>query len=247
MNARRRTILVFVLIAMGAASASALECRNQRFRDASFAVCWIDLPSDDLRLYWQDSSGRPYSSFANVGRHLEHNEELLWATNAGIFSPEKRPLGWHVEDGRTRIPVNRDSGDGNFFLQPNGAFVVSGGRARILKTDEIDPDAPGIRLAVQSGPLLLARGAISPLFRAGSMNRLIRSGVGVRDGRAVFVISEDPVSFFDFARLFRDGLGCGDALYLDGVISKFYCPSIGRRDAGDGFAGILAVVGKKSR
>jgi uncharacterized protein YigE (DUF2233 family) len=38
----------------------------------------------------------------------------------------------------------------------------------------------------------------------------------------VFAVSEAPVNFHGFARLFRDELGCRDALFLDGTISQFY-------------------------
>jgi hypothetical protein len=44
-----------------------------------------------------------------------------------------------------------------------------------------------------------------------------RTGVGVRaDGKVIFAISEEAVSFDAFARLFRDALNCPNALFLDG-------------------------------
>jgi uncharacterized protein YigE (DUF2233 family) len=46
----------------------------------------------------------------------------------------------------------------------------------------------------------------------------------------LFVISEDPINFYDFAVLFRDRLKCGDALYLDGNVSSLYSQSLGRHD-----------------
>ena len=39
---------------------------------------------------------------------------------------------------------------------------------------------------------------------------------------AVRAVSEAPLTFHAFARLFRDTLGCRDALYLDGTLSKMY-------------------------
>jgi uncharacterized protein YigE (DUF2233 family) len=62
-------------------------------------------------------------------------------------------------------------------------------------------------------------------------SRLIRNGVGVvSDSEVVFVISEGPVNFYDFAALFRDRLHCADALYLDGNVSSLYARSLGRAD-----------------
>jgi uncharacterized protein YigE (DUF2233 family) len=51
------------------------------------------------------------------------------------------------------------------------------------------------------------------------------------DGRvAVFAISERPVTFGAFARLFRDDLGCRNALFLDGTVSSLYAPNLSRSD-----------------
>ncbi|HSF63629.1 MAG TPA: phosphodiester glycosidase family protein, partial [Paracoccaceae bacterium] len=61
-----------------------------------------------------------------------------------------------------------------------------------------------------------------------------RNGVGVSaDGaRAVFAITARPVNFHVFARLFRDGLGLPQALFLDGQVSRLYAPAIRRNDFG---------------
>jgi uncharacterized protein YigE (DUF2233 family) len=48
----------------------------------------------------------------------------------------------------------------------------------------------------------------------------VRNGVGLRDDRTlVFAVSLNEVSFGSLARVFRDALGCRDALYFDGVVS----------------------------
>jgi uncharacterized protein YigE (DUF2233 family) len=47
----------------------------------------------------------------------------------------------------------------------------------------------------------------------------------------VFAISDTPVSFGKFARLFTGPLGCRDALYLDGSISSLWDPANGRMDS----------------
>jgi uncharacterized protein YigE (DUF2233 family) len=53
------------------------------------------------------------------------------------------------------------------------------------------------------------------------------------------------VSFYEFARFFRDGLGCGNALFLGGgVASGLYAPGLGRNDppGHGGYGPIIAVV-----
>ncbi|HEY0145480.1 MAG TPA: phosphodiester glycosidase family protein, partial [Methylovirgula sp.] len=58
------------------------------------------------------------------------------------------------------------------------------------------------------------------------------NGVGVHDGHiVVFAISDDPVTFYQFATLFRDRLNCPNALFLDGSVSSLYAPAVGRDDA----------------
>jgi uncharacterized protein YigE (DUF2233 family) len=52
-----------------------------------------------------------------------------------------------------------------------------------------------------------------------------------KDGDVRFAISEDWVNFDEFARLFRDQLGCDNALFLDGGRGVgLYSPDLGRND-----------------
>jgi uncharacterized protein YigE (DUF2233 family) len=124
-------------------------------------------------------------------------------------------------------------------------FAVRNGTASIIESQEYQQVSQGQipTLAVQSGPLLLHHGTVHPAFKATSENRKLRSAVGVRDGgEVVFVLSESPMTFYELATLFRDRLGCADALYLDGEISKLYAPRFGWADGSGDFAGIFAVT-----
>ena len=53
-----------------------------------------------------------------------------------------------------------------------------------------------------------------------------------------FTVADIDVS----VAFFRDRLGCADALYLDGTISRLWAPGLGRDDGGGAFQGILAVT-----
>ena len=97
----------------------------------------------------------------------------------------------------------------------------------------------GAAFATQSGPMLVIEGALHPAFRPESPNLRIRNGVGVAsDGSVWLVISREPVRFHDLATLFRDGLGCPDALYLDGTVSEL---ATGPAHRGRRFSGALVV------
>ena len=60
--------------------------------------------------------------------------------------------------------------------------------------------------------------------------------------RLVMAISEEPVTFHEFGRFFRDALGLPQALYLDGNVSRLHAPSLGRSDFGRAMGPILGVV-----
>ena len=53
------------------------------------------------------------------------------------------------------------------------------------------------------------------------------------------------MSFGSFARLFRDGLGARNALYLDGSVSGLLAPGIGRSDIG--FRPLGPIIGAAPR
>ena len=149
--------------------------------------------------------------------------------NAGMFHPDFKPVGLLVIGGKEISPINRSQGSGNFFLQPNGVFLIDEG-PRVIATDEYRDLAPSF--ATQSGPMLLHRGQVPAIAAFRSTSRHLRNGVCVPEGTIVaFVISEDEVTFREFADYFTSVLKCTEALYLDGSISSLYAPQLKRADA----------------
>ncbi len=206
-------------------------CRNLVFEGGRYTACTVDLRRQDLDLYLDAPDGAPYGSLSRLVESPA-GAGLVMAMNAGMYHPDYAPVGLYVQGGRQRTPASTADGPGNFHLKPNGIFYVARRRAGILETEAylkrgIKPD-----LATQSGPMLIIDGRIHPQISADGPSHKIRNGVGVRDPQTVvFAISDEPVSFGAFARLFRDELGCRNALFLDGSISALYAPGIGRDDA----------------
>jgi uncharacterized protein YigE (DUF2233 family) len=103
--------------------------------------------------------------------------------------------------------------------------------------------------------MLLIDGKIHPSFLRNSSNLNIRNGVGVIKGawksRCVFVISDEPVNFYEFSSLFKYVFRGQNALYLDGAISKMYGfeESGLRGDRGGNLGPVLSVkpVYKKTK
>jgi prepilin-type processing-associated H-X9-DG protein len=86
--------------------------------------------------------------------------------------------------------------------------------------------------ASQSGPMLVVDGKMHPRFSKSGTSRKVRNGVGIdASGNAIFAISEAPVTFYEFAKLFRDGFKCRNALFFDGSVSSLYASELGRNDA----------------
>jgi uncharacterized protein YigE (DUF2233 family) len=219
------------------------------FEGTRFTVCLMDTRRDVFRLMTVDRAGKPLRSFAAVAEALgPRSRDVRFATNAGMFADSGAPIGLYVEDGRTVKAANTNEGPGNFHMMPNGVFSVDAdGAVRVETTTEYLARDPRPEWATQSGPMLVIGGALHPAIQEDGPSRLIRNGVGVRGARlAVFVISDDPVSFGRFARLFRDELGCTDALFLDGTVSSLWAPSMNRRDSGAPL-GPMAVVMEKQR
>lgn len=208
-----------------------------------YAVCVIDLRQSDLRLFWQDDAGTPYRSFAAIEIALAaEGAELGVAMNAGMFDADYAPIGLYVEDGATLVDANTNQGYGNFHLLPNGVFYWSGDTAGIMETNLFLAERPLTDYATQSGPMLLIDGEVHPRFLPDSDSFKIRNGVGILDEhRVAFAIAEQPVTFWDFALMFRDALGSRNALYLDGSVSSLRAPELGRPGGGR-FGPILAVV-----
>jgi uncharacterized protein YigE (DUF2233 family) len=233
-----RLALALLLLPVAASAA----CRDLQFEAVSYTVCEVT-SSQDLRLFQSGPDGA-YGSFNAVEEALAAKGETLgFGMNAGMYHPDLRPVGLYIEDGVEKTPLVTRAGPGNFALLPNGVFCIGDG-LRVIESLAYQAAAPKCRYATQSGPMLVIDGALHPKFMAGSDSLHIRNGVGTsEDGKtAYFAISNQPVNFYDFARLFRDRLEVKNALYFDGAISRLLAPEIGRMDAGFPMGPILGLV-----
>ena len=88
-------------------------------------------------------------------------------------------------------------------------------------------------------------GALHPAFREDSTSRFIRNGVGMLSpDEVVFAISEQPVTFYEFALLFRNGLGCKDALFLDATVSSLFAENLERSDVRASLGPMIGVTSR---
>jgi uncharacterized protein YigE (DUF2233 family) len=236
--------LIAAMLAFAPAYASA-ACRDMAFSGSSYTLCDVDL-TDDLRLFHSGPDG-VFGNFSAINDTLAPTGKRLgFAMNAGMYHPDRAPVGLLVQGGRPHSKLITTDGPGNFGLLPNGVFCV-GDSFAVIESRAFAKTKPACTYATQSGPMLVIDGALHPKFLRASPSKFIRNGVGVSaDGsHAVFAISNDPVNFHAFARLFRDALKLPNALYFDGKISRLYAPELGRDDIGFPMGPIIGTVVSK--
>ena len=224
--------------------ASASPCQTGVFEDTPYTWCAVDPGSEDLRLWHTAPDGLVFGTFQRINDALESEGLTLgFAMNGGMYHEDRSPVGLYIEDGEPGGNLVTSAGPGNFGLLPNGVFCVEPGGAAVVESRAFAENPRPCTFATQSGPLMVEDGALHPRFIADGTSRHIRNGVGVRpDGTVVFAISDRPVNFHRFARLFRDGLGAPDALYIDGKVSRLYAPDLDRHDGGFPLGPIVGTV-----
>ncbi|MEM7011439.1 MAG: phosphodiester glycosidase family protein [Verrucomicrobiota bacterium] len=206
----------------------------------------LRVSADQVRIVWKDNADQQLRMFPDVAKYLTANGEApATLMNGGIFEPGGVPSGLLIQNGRELRPLNRADGKGNFFLKPNGIFLISDKGPAVIKTPEYPLEDAKVSQAVQSGPLLLRNGERHPVFKVDSKYRLHRNGVGVDgDGLVVFAMTDfnSPKfpTLYEFAELFRT-LGCKDALFLDGDISQMRSGAELERSSNN-FGSIIAVL-----
>jgi uncharacterized protein YigE (DUF2233 family) len=223
-------------------------CSAQTFDGSAFTVCMYRPGRDEIALMWADGKGGALGSFeALEASGLADATRVRFAMNAGMFDTSGAPIGLFVANGRVEHALNQQTGAGNFHMQPNGVFFVDALRQpHVVTTADYAAGKLEPMWATQSGPMLVIGAKLNSQFGPDGTSRYVRNGVGVHDGVAYFVISEEPVSFGKFARFFRDALKCENALYLDGAMSSLWEPSSGRRDA-DHVIGPMVVVSARRK
>ncbi|MEO0404805.1 MAG: phosphodiester glycosidase family protein [Bacteroidota bacterium] len=206
-----------------------------------FYIHVADPTSGNLRMSLKNDTGAHFGSLKNLIRYeAQLGNEVKFAMNGGMYMENQNPLGLYIENGEQFRKLNRvKEAFGNFYLQPNGVFYINkDNHAEISVTTNVK-DVSDMKFATQSGPMLLIDGDYHPKLNKGSSNLRVRNGVGILpDGLVMFAISKKPVNFYDFATLFKQN-GCQQALYLDGFVSRMYCPSSDVQQQGGRFGVII--------
>ena len=215
--------------------------------DSNIISYTVNPKTENIQLFWKDDKGNVINTFQNLKTCTESKkQELVFAMNAGMFQEDFSPLGLFIQSQKEITSLNTKSGKGNFYLKPNGVFYITqNNEAAICKTEDFKNNGK-IKFATQSGPMLVVDGKINAAFTANSKNLNIRNGVGILpNGNIVFAISKGETNFYDFANYFKQ-MGCKNALYLDGFVSRMYLPSKNIEQMDGKFGVMIGVVKVKN-
>ena len=243
MNWKR--IWIFIAILTFATLSIFALTQRAKIIDERFISYTVDPKKQDLKLYWKDEKQQNFKSIQNLKTWLEkNNKTLLFAMNAGMYKQDYSPLGLFIDDHKTKAALNRKSGEGNFYLKPNGVFYITTDNSPAICNTTKFIDNGKIKYATQSGPMLVIDGKIHPAFKEGSTNLNIRNGVGILpDNRIVFAMSKKEINLYDFAIYFKN-MACKNALYLDGFVSRTYLPEQNWIQTDGDFGVIIGVTTK---
>ncbi|MCP2026047.1 uncharacterized protein YigE (DUF2233 family) [Flavobacterium sp. HSC-32F16] len=218
----------------------------EQYSDDLFLTYKVDIKKQNLRLFWKDDKGNRFGSIENFKLwSSEKNLKVDFVMNAGMYKTDRSPQGLYIEKQKVLSPLDTAAAEGNFYLKPNGVFFITTKKTALICTTERFKNNKEIEFATQSGPMLVIDGQIHSAFKEGSKNLNIRNGVGILpNGNIVFVLSKKEVNFYDFANYFK-GLGCKNALYLDGFVSRAYLPSQKWIQTDGDFGALFAVTKNK--
>lgn len=239
-----RPLVSFCLAALFSA-AYAADSQTVTVQQKSFRA--IAVNPEKTELHWKDATHQPYRYFSRLKKALKQQGKTpAILMNAGIYSRDDTPAGLHIEAGNVLKSLNTKQGKGNFHLQPNGVFLITKkNKPEILTTQAYQKYYENkqhlIRLATQSGPMLLISGKINHRFKPNSQSYYTRNGVCITTANQLyFIASNSSVNLYTFAKATQQ-LGCYNALYLDGSISKLYQQQSDTIFHFSPFVGILSV------
>ena len=219
--------------------------QRQNSIDDQILTYTVDTKVQDLKFYWKNDKGEILKNIKNLKRYVEGKGfTLIFAMNGGMFNKDFSPQGLFIENKNMLSVLDTAGGYGNFYLKPNGVFYITTDNIPfVCKTTDFENNGK-IKYATQSGPMLVINGKIHSAFKEGSTNLNIRNGVGILpDNKVIFAMSKKEINFYDFARYFQS-LGCKNALYLDGFVSRTYLPEKNWTQTDGNFGVIIGVTEK---
>ena len=229
------SLLMYLLVLINATHAQTKSAMGLSFKNGLydiFVVC-IDTHSVKQLSIVENTTSLSHADFI---AQTFPSTKIGFAMSLSINEDHCLPTGLYIAEGKEINGINIKDGTSNFYKKPNGALVITDEDANVTESSKIG-NVKNIRYAFQSGPMLVIDNKMHPEFQPNSRNKTIRSGVGVfqKDNRTylIFVISETPVKFYEFASFFKDVYSCKNALYLGGGKCAMFSAFLNRSNPSD--------------
>ena len=238
---KKATFIILLIIA--SISVGFYQFGKPSNEDERFVSYIVNPKKQNLEFFWKNEKGEHFKNAENLISWLKSkNKKLLFSTNGGMYKKDNSPQGLYVEKTITKSEIDTSNGNGNFYLKPNGVFYLTTEKNPIICKTEDFVNNGMIKYATQSGPMLVIDGEIHTAFKKNSTNLNIRNGVGILpNNQIIFAISKKEINFYDFAEYFKK-LGCKNALYLDGFVSRTYLPEKNWKQIDGNFGVIIGVT-----
>jgi uncharacterized protein YigE (DUF2233 family) len=238
-----KKITFVILLIIATISVGFYQFGKPSNEDERFVSYIVNPKKQNLEFFWKNEKGEHFKNAKNLISWLKSkNKKLLFSTNGGMYKKDNSPQGLYVENTITKSDIDTSNGNGNFYLKPNGVFYLTTDKnPMICKTEDFLSNEK-IKYATQSGPMLVIDGEIHNAFKKNSTNLNIRNGIGILpNNQIIFAISKKEINFYDFAEYFKK-LGCKNALYLDGFVSRTYLPEKNWKQIDGDFGVIIGVT-----
>lgn len=239
----KKIAFIFLIIISSISVGFFVQSKKLKIDDERFVSYIVDSKKLNVEFYWKNEKDVNFRNAENLKLWLKtQNKELLFAVNGGMYKKDNSPQGLYIENNVKKNEIDTASGSGNFYLKPNGVFyLTTDKKPKICITKEF-VDNEKIKFATQSGPMLVINGKIHSAFKKESSNLNIRNGVGILpNNEIVFAMSKKEINFYEFAEYFKK-LGCKNALYLDGFVSRTYLPKKNWNQIDGNFGVIIGVT-----
>src|SRR5829696_3354964 len=136
--------------------ASAVEFSSLEVAGKRVTICRVDVRKEKLQMFHRDETGQPFKRFERLTAWLQpRGQKLVFAMNGGMYHDDFSAVGLLVSEGKQLSPLNLTNGVGNFYLKPNGVFLVSEVGAMIVESSQYPRLREPAVIATQSGPLLV--------------------------------------------------------------------------------------------
>ncbi|MEO8516701.1 MAG: phosphodiester glycosidase family protein [Flavobacterium sp.] len=239
----KKVTLLFSIIILSISVGFFVQSKKSTMEDERFITYTVNPQKQKVDFYWKNEKNENFKNAENLKLWLKnHQHELVFATNGGMYKKDNSPQGLYIEDKMKKMEIDTAKGNGNFYLKPNGIFYITTNKTPNICLTPDFSDNGKIKYATQSGPMLVIDGKIHTAFKENSTNLNIRNGVGILpNNEIVFVLSKKEINFYEFAAYFKK-MGCKNALYLDGFVSRTYLPEKNWIQTDGNFGVIIGVT-----